>query len=183
MEAPGNGFLALQNGHFCHFSKLSHFSNIWCFFESFFYIKQVYWGPRLVFRLFLALRRSPKIGPFCLTIGFPKWPFLPLFEIFSILEYLVFFRVNFYVKQVYWGPRVVLRLFLALKCSHKIGPFCYRLCKMAVFATFQLFSFLEYLVFVRVIFQIKKSIEVLELFFVCFWHFDAHPKLDHFALL
>ena len=85
---------------FWPFSKCSHFSNISCFFESFFAYKDsnVFLGTFFAcFRQFYFLTQSEY---FAWPIAFALWPFLAILNMLSFFEYQLFFRVVFCIEQL-----------------------------------------------------------------------------------
>ena len=84
------------------FSKLSHFSNIWCFFGQFFAQNN---SNNLVERFFACLWQFKfltetdhfaKVIAYAWAIAFKRWP---IFKIVSFLEYLVFFFQRFFEQN------------------------------------------------------------------------------------
>ena len=78
--------------------KLSHFSNIWCFFERFFaqnnsnVLVEWFFACFLHFKFLTQTDHFAKAIAFACVIGFARWP---IFKIVSFLEYLVFISSGF----------------------------------------------------------------------------------------
>ena len=128
----------LHSGHFCRFSKSSHFSNIRCFFDRFLKKTAVMclWSRfSHVFSNFIFWRK--------LTILQRLWPLdsghFSNFQNRLIFRILGVFSIVFWKEQRWCSCRVVFRMFLAILFFDANWPFCkgYSVCIVAIFADFQ----------------------------------------------
>ena len=148
------------------FSKLSHFSNIWCFFEWFFAQNNSYDLVEWFFACFLNFWFLTQTDHFAraiysLCMGYSLCKMADFQKLSHFLNILCFCQQFFFTEQLLYSCKMVFCMFLAFLIFDPNWPFCMGYIAFARWAIFKIVSFLEYLVFFRAVFLHRTTLIIL----------------------